>query len=323
MQMVHRRSRSPVERGLARLTLGLALLLLTYPGPLAAQDGSDPAAAEFAELAARHSGGLSYELYQVRPGDTPDNVAARFGIRASDLRRLNAIADGDTLEPGRALAIPLPGRPQPAPAQPNIHPIDPCYAMVVNSMPITAAPAPPADSTTLYRPDRGAQLVVHAEHGDYWGLVMVDGSTGWIPKSALELSDRTIAPDTLQIMLQGGRPDVVREALRYVGTPYRYGGTLPDSVDCSLLVQTVFAARGMSLPRTAAQQFEIGRRVNYTELLPGDRLYFVSTSGRINHTGIYIGGGRFVHASSRHNCVAVDSLKEPLYWRRFAGARRS
>jgi cell wall-associated NlpC family hydrolase len=124
-------------------------------------------------------------------------------------------------------------------------------------------------------------------------------------------------------MLQGGRPDVVQEAMRYLGTPYRYGGRLPYDVDCSLLVQAAFGARGARLPRTAAEQFEVGQAVNYTELLPGDRLYFVSTSGRINHTGIYIGSGRFVHASSRKRCVAIDALGDRLYWSRFVGARRS
>jgi len=152
---------------------------------------------------------------------------------------------------------------------------------------------------------------------------MADGSTGWIAKPALQLTDQTITPDQLDLMLQGARPDVVQEAFRYLGTPYRYGGRLPYDVDCSLLVQTAFTARGIPLPRTAAAQFEVGQRVGYAGLLPGDRLYFVSSSGRINHAGIYIGDGRFIHASSRRRCVAVDHLGDPRYWGRFIGACRS
>ena len=154
-------------------------------------------------------------------------------------------------------------------------------------------------------------------------LRTLDGSAGWVPKSALSITDRTIPPDQLESMLNGGRPDIVQEALRYLDTPYRYGGKLPYNVDCSLLVQTAYTARGIRLPRTAAQQFEVGRSVSYNELLPGDRLYFVSTSGRINHTGIYIGNGRFVHASSRRKCVGIDALYDRIYWARFLGARRS
>jgi len=169
----------------------------------------------------------------------------------------------------------------------------------------------------------GSELVAHAEQAECWGIVMIDGSTGWIAKSAVELTERTVPPEKLEILLKGGRPDIVQEAFRFLGTSYRYGGRLPYDMDCSLLVQTAYAARGISLPRTAREQFERGRPVDYTELLPGDRLYFVSRSGRINHTGIYIGNGRFIHASSRRGCVAVDGLTELMYWTRFVGARRS
>jgi cell wall-associated NlpC family hydrolase len=63
--------------------------------------------------------------------------------------------------------------------------------------------------------------------------------------------------------------------------------------------------------------------VNYSELMPGDRLYFISRSGRINHAALYIGDGMFIHASSRRGCVGIDSLSDPFYWSRFIGARRN
>ena len=305
-------------------------LLLGAPGlaPAPAQTESDPDVAQLESALHQRAAGRFYQLYEVRPGDTVENIAARFGISAQQIRALNRVSASAQPDPGRAIAIPIrrpavAEMPAPAPAaSPTPRDLQPRYAVVTSITPIRARPNSPS-AEVLYQPDSGAQLIVVAEQPHHWGVVMVDGSTGWIPKSAVQLTDQTIAPDTLDTMLKGGRPDIVQEAFRYLGTPYRYGGRLPYNLDCSLLVQTVFASRGLRLPRTADAQYDYGRSVNSAELLPGDRLYFVSKSGRINHTGIYIGGGRFIHASSRRGCVAVDKLSDSLYRTRFAGARRS
>jgi cell wall-associated NlpC family hydrolase len=275
---------------------------------------------------------LGYEVYQVRSGDTVENVAARFGITPRRIRLLNHLPSDTALEPGQSLAVPLAlshtqrrsEGPADSPASTlSAKPLPaPRYATVTAFSEIRSKPTA-APAQLLYRVQTGTQLIVTSECQEWWGVVMADGSTGWIAKAALQLTDQTITPDQLNLMLQGARPDVVKEAFRYLGTPYRYGGRLPYDVDCSLLVQAAFAARGIPLPRTAAAQFEVGRRVGYSELLPGDRLYFVSSSGRVNHAGIYIGDGRFIHASSRRRCVAVDSLGDSRYWTRFIGACRS
>jgi len=270
---------------------------------------------------------LRYEIYQVRAGDTVENIGTRFGVSAEQIRNLNGLGSSAELQPGETLAVPLPGRgASPGPpevAGPGLRSFEPRYARVLSRSPIAADPSGSGSAPALYWAEAGSELVAHAEQAECWGIVMIDGSTGWIAKSAVELTERTVPSEKLEILLKGGRPDIVQEAFRFLGTSYRYGGRLPYDMDCSLLVQTAYAARGISLPRTAREQFERGRPVDYTELLPGDRLYFVSRSGRINHTGIYIGNGRFIHASSRRGCVAVDGLTELMYWTRFVGARRS
>ncbi|MFB3881321.1 MAG: NlpC/P60 family protein [Armatimonadota bacterium] len=268
--------------------------------------------------------GLSYEIYQVAVGDTIENVAARFGVSPSLIQQFNELPSGQ-LRVGQSLAIPIPVTPKrpDLPPMPPLNILEPRYALVTAGARITSEPLDVGPADVLFEPSSGTRLIVSAEQGDYWGVVMVDGSVGWIPKSSAQLTGETLSPEQLETMLKGGRPDIVQEAYRYLGTPYCYGGRLPYNVDCSLLVQTAYAARGIRLPRTAASQFEVGRSVGLSELLPGDRLYFVSRSGRINHTGIYIGNGRFIHASSRRGCVAVDSLYTRSYWTRFLGARRS
>ena len=292
------------------------------------------ASAQISLAGAQQMAGLGYEIYQVRTGDTVENIAARFAITPERIRLLNRLPSNAPLEPGQSLAIPLPlspSRPQGQAALPSEQPTpsfpakpipEPRYAIVATPAQIQTEPTS-APTQVLYQVHTGAQLLVNSHCKDWWGVVMADGSTGWIAASALQLTDQTITPDQLELMLHGARPDVVQEAFRYLGTPYRYGGRLPCDVDCSLLVQTVFGARGIPLPRTAAAQFEVGQHVGWVELLPGDRLYFVNHSGRINHAGIYIGDGRFIHASSRHGCVAVDNLGDPHYWARFLGACRS
>ncbi|MCJ7749722.1 MAG: NlpC/P60 family protein [Armatimonadetes bacterium] len=294
--------------------------------PDSSQQADPDQPAEAAKTLAAQGVEFSYEIYQVCSGDTVENIAARFGIPAARIRQFNDL--GSTpLSSGQSIAVPLTAKPAPRRAprddRPALNLLEPCYALVISPCTITSAPGESGEDAALYEPQVGSQLIVNAERGGYWSVVMIDGSAGWVPKSALEMTDRTIPPDQLESMLSGGRPDLVQEALRYLGTPYRYGGRLPYDVDCSLLVQAAYAAKGIRLPRTAAQQFEVGRSVSYNELLPGDRLYFVSKSGRINHPGIYIGNGRFVHASSRRHCVGIDALYDRIYWTRFLGARRS
>lgn len=275
-------------------------------------------------LADEEEFGFSYELYQVSKGDTLENIAARFGVTVASLRQFNDVTG--EVSAGQSLAIPLfgsRGEPSPALSLPPLTIIEPRYATVASTSRITTEPLSVGPVDVLFEPALGTRMIVNAEQGDYWGIVMVDGSVGWIPKTALQMTNETLTAEQLDLMLKGSRTDIVQEAYRYLGVPYCYGGHLPYNVDCSLLVQTAYAARGIRLPRTAASQIEVGRSVSVSELLPGDRLYWVNRSGRIGHTGIYIGNGRFIHASSRRGAVGVDSLYESFYWSRFAGARRS
>jgi murein DD-endopeptidase MepM/ murein hydrolase activator NlpD len=302
------------------LCLGQAAV--SASGTLPSATAAPPSAVDVASTLSKQGVDFSYEIYQVCEGDTVENIAARFGVSAARIRQFNNLADA-TLTSGDAIAIPIgaSAAPPKATKKPALQLLEPRYGISAAGCVISSEPN--GGGEVLHESPSGSQLIVSAEHGDFWGVVMIDGSTGWVPKAAVGMTDQKLSPDQLETMLKGGRPDVVQEAFRYLGTPYRYGGSLPHDVDCSLLVQTVFRTKGVSLPRTASAQWEVGQLISYRELLPGDRLYFVSRSGRINHTGIYIGGGKFIHASSRRGCVAVDALYDRLYWSRFLGARRS
>jgi cell wall-associated NlpC family hydrolase len=117
---------------------------------------------------------------------------------------------------------------------------------------------------------------------------------------------------------------LLQEAFTYMGVPYVWGGVTRSGLDCSGFVGNVFRSQGVSLPRVAADQSKVGQLVNWADLAPGDRLYFdMGRKGRISHTGLYIGNGYFIHASTNHHRVDVDPLNKPNYLKALVCARRS
>lgn len=115
---------------------------------------------------------------------------------------------------------------------------------------------------------------------------------------------------------------VVDRALSLQGTPYVFGGTSQRGFDCSGFTKYVFASAGVSLPRTSYDQFASGSSVSKSDLRSGDLVFFSTYSSGASHVGIYIGGGRFVHASNPSSGVKVSSLSDSFYSSRYLGARR-
>ena len=111
----------------------------------------------------------------------------------------------------------------------------------------------------------------------------------------------------------------------YLGVPYKWGGTTRQGMDCSALARAVIRETyGVELPRTSNQMYGLGSRVEKrTDLRPGDLVFFrIAYSGTgFSHVGVYVGQGRFAHASSSRGGV-VDRLTQPYFDARYAGARR-
>ncbi|MDB4883590.1 MAG: NlpC/P60 family protein [Gemmatimonadetes bacterium] len=123
------------------------------------------------------------------------------------------------------------------------------------------------------------------------------------------------------------RDSLVTVARAQIGTKYVHGGTSPNGgFDCSGLVKYVMAALHVDLPRTAAQQARIGNEVSRdpNRLRPGDLLTFGKGKSGVSHIGIYVGQGRYVHASSVAGRVIESDLNRtgsPLI-RAWRGVRR-
>jgi cell wall-associated NlpC family hydrolase len=115
---------------------------------------------------------------------------------------------------------------------------------------------------------------------------------------------------------------VLQAAESRIGAPYRYGGSGPDAFDCSGLVTYAHGQLGVSVPRTAAEQFAAATPVTRRELRPGDLVFFRLSGREVGHVGIYAGDDRFVHAPQSGGHVRVASLEDDWYRQRFVGAGR-
>jgi peptidoglycan DL-endopeptidase CwlO len=110
----------------------------------------------------------------------------------------------------------------------------------------------------------------------------------------------------------------VRDALRLRGAPYVWSGASPAGFDCSGFTSYVYGRLGIHLAHLTYAQWTAGRHVSRADLRPGDLVFFAG----LGHVGIYIGGGRFVHAPHTGTVVSVDRLAGSWYGAEYDGAVR-
>ena len=176
-----------------------------------------------------------------------------------------------------------------------------------------------------------------------WSKVKVDGKEGYI--STELLSDKKVEKtenkttsrsatttrkankeennqETTTTAVSGKGATVVETAKKYIGCKYVYGASGPNSFDCSGFTSYIFRLHGVNLNRTAKGQYSNGTAVVRNSLQPGDLVMFGPSVSGINHVGIYIGGGKIVHAANPSRGVTIDSITSGYYNKNYVGARR-
>ena len=118
--------------------------------------------------------------------------------------------------------------------------------------------------------------------------------------------------------------DLVSTAIGFLGIPYLRGGNSAETgFDCSGFVRAIYKDTiGLILPRSADQQASATRKIDKSELKPGDLVFFNTLKRSFSHVGIYLGEGKFIHSPRSGSSVRIEDMRIPYWNVRFDGARR-
>ncbi|OLN29903.1 hypothetical protein DVDV_0900 [Desulfovibrio sp. DV] len=170
-----------------------------------------------------------------------------------------------------------------------------------------------------------ARLIATAENNLISGNLFDQGHPS-APKQTAASPDKLISDNLFEVAAvqrKGGVYDrILRTASTQLGTRYRSGGCDPNTgFDCSGFTTWVFNRYGVNLPRSSREQYQVGKEVAKNSLRKGDLVFFRSKRG-INHVGIYLENGKFIHSATYGKNVTISHLEED-YWRtHYAGGRR-
>jgi cell wall-associated NlpC family hydrolase len=186
--------------------------------------------------------------------------------------------------------------------------------LCATALPVVAGPNLAADSADQLRVASASQALVDSGLPAAGGMLFASDVNNLI---AAQSGADAAEPD-------GRVQTVLKRALALLGTPYRWGGNSPDrGFDCSGLVGYVFrTALGIELPRVSRDMANDGEQVERTALTAGDLVFFSRRGKRVDHVGIYLGNGRFVHAPRTGKDVMVSELDTGYWSGKFLQARR-
>jgi len=279
--------------------------------------------------------GLAEEQYAVKPGDSLYGISRSFGVGIEELKKANGL-DGSTIKPRQVLLIPaqrkqqtgetakkVPGKTvKKASSQTesyvvqkgdHLHSISKRVGLPVEEIKkinqLNSSTLKIGQSLILPRPENrleeGGEELGDAEEATGEGTANQDGDGSAGPEAIGKWNN----PEERSLF--------VRVAKTFLGAPYRLGGSTLKGIDCSAFVKKIYQIFSVDLPRTAREQFCIGKKVGKDQLEEGDLVFFKTRRPNNTHVGIYIGNSEFVHASSRVREVRVDNLNAPYFNQRF------
>jgi len=236
----------------------------------------------------------------VQPGETLTRIASRYGTTVRAVMEANGLQDPDVLQVGQVPRTPTRSAPVRQEGTPgSVHEVRP--------------------GDTLWRIARQYRTTPER-------IASLNG----IPVEAtlrigqrLRIPEPGVVPSLRRLAVSTSRGAVLAAiARRFLGVPYRWGGTGGNGFDCSGFIYAMFRQFGITLPRTSFEMFGVGQPVSSSDLRPGDLVFFTTYRPGPSHVGIYLGAGQFIHASSAGGPVRTGSLHAGYSRTRFIGARR-
>lgn len=162
----------------------------------------------------------------------------------------------------------------------------------------------------------GTSVTIVSRSDGWYNVQLSNGTIGWI------YSDY-VSTEVASRNFDGAASELIAYARRFLGVGYVYGGSTQYGFDCSGFTKYVFGNFGISLNRIAVDQSSQGIWVDKSRLVAGDLVFFATSGGTyVNHTGIYIGDGNFIHASSGAGQVVISNLWGGFYSNTYINARR-
>ena len=118
---------------------------------------------------------------------------------------------------------------------------------------------------------------------------------------------------------------IIKESNTYLGTPYLWGGTTRNGIDCSAFVKNVYLSVGIKLPRVSQNQAKVGKTITLDKIRKGDLIFFETDKNRpntVSHVGIYLGNGKLIHASSKNKKVVIVPLNQGYFLSKMVTIKR-
>ena len=195
-------------------------------------------------------------------------------------------------------------------------------------MPATAMAASPLDSLvqTVSSDSGGSSFnLLNVLIGMLLGNIIGKSNTPSTP--AITIKNLTPPPPNTQTLGVGDSTKgsaLITTAKTYLGVPYVFGASASTTAefDCSSFTQRVMKENGITIPRTAAEQYEVGTVIDKANLQVGDLVFFTTYKPGASHVGFYMGNRQFIHASSVAKQVTISSLDDTYYTEHYIGARR-
>jgi len=268
-------------------------------------------------------------IHRVTRGDTLWELAKKHHTTPAALAKANGIKENATLALGKTLIIPGKTRPHRISTESHRRARSTSCGPAVHTTRdgVCLRTGPGTQHRKIAVLPAGTSGKKLARQGNWLKIALRDGRCGYVYRPLVGLGPGTASKQigtepTARSTSSEAETELIRTALACRGARYRRGGTSRGGFDCSGFTRYVFAKYGVNLPHSSAAQSRIGRPVAKSELQPGDLVFFQTYRRGVSHVGIYIGNGRFVHASTHGRGVTVDSLNSAYYAPRYRGARR-